>query len=84
MTIISIDQRTWLTTEEAAEYLRISTKTLLRAIKNMQFSYGHEYAKKNPRQKRSQFIFHKTRLEKLENIAFNLQKNEGLKLSKRL
>ena len=64
MTTISIDQRTWLTTEEAAEYLRISTKTLLRAIKNMHFSYGHEYAKKNPRQKRSQFIFHRTWLEK--------------------
>ena len=64
MTTISIEQRTWLTTEEAAEYLRISTKTLLKAIKNMQFSYGHEYAKKNPRQKRSQFIFHRTRLEK--------------------
>ena len=64
MTTISIEQRTWLTTEEAAEYLRISTKTLLRAIKNMQFSYGHEYAKKNLRQKRSQFIFHRTRLEK--------------------
>ena len=64
MTTISIDQRTWLTTEEAAEYLRISTKTLLRAIKNMHFSYGHEYAKKNPRQKRSQFIFHRTRLKK--------------------
>ena len=64
MTTISIEQRTWLTTEEAAEYLRISTKTLLRAITNMHFSYGHEYAKKNPRQKRSQFIFHRTRLEK--------------------
>ena len=64
MTTISIEQRTWLTTEEAAEYLRISTKTLLRAIKNMQFSYGHEYAKKNPRQKRSQFIFHCEKLEK--------------------
>ena len=64
MTTISIDQRTWLTTEEAAEYLRISTKTLLRAIKNMHFSYGHVYAKKNPRQQRSQFIFNRIRLEK--------------------
>ena len=33
MTTISIKQSRWLTTEEAAEYLRISTKTLLRAIK---------------------------------------------------
>ena len=41
MTTISIDQRTWLTTEEAAEYLRISTKTFLGANKNMQFSYGY-------------------------------------------
>ena len=58
MTTISIEQRTWLTTEEAAEYLRIITKTLLRAIKNMQFSYGHEYAKKIPdrREVNSYFI----------------------------
>ena len=27
-------------------------------------TYGHEYTKKNPRQKRSQFIFHRERLEK--------------------
>ena len=54
----------WLTTEEAAIYLRISTKTLLNAIRSLDFTYGHEYTKKNPRQKRSQFIFQRERLEK--------------------
>ena len=39
----------WLTTEEAAIYLRISTKTLLNAIRSLDFTYGHEYTKKNPR-----------------------------------
>ena len=53
MTTISNEQRICLTTEEAADYLRISTQIPLRTIKNMQFLYGYEYAKKNLRQKRS-------------------------------
>ena len=65
MTIIELEKISpWLTTEEAAIYLRISTKTLLNAIRSLDFTYGHEYTKKNPRQKRSQFIFHRERLEK--------------------
>ena len=47
MTTISIEQRTWLTTEEAAEYLRISTKTLLRAIKNMQLKICNSHMDMN-------------------------------------
>ena len=54
----------WLSTEEAAIYLRISTKTLLNTIRSLDFTYGHEYTKKNPRQKRCRFIFHRERLQK--------------------
>ena len=65
MTTIELEKFSpWLTTEEAAIYLRISTKTLLNAIRSLDFTYGHEYTKKNPIQKRSQFIFHRERLEK--------------------
>ena len=65
MTTIELEKFSpWLTTEEAAIYLRISTKTLLNAVRSLDFTYGHEYTKKNPRQKRSQFIFHRERLEK--------------------
>ena len=65
MTTIELEKFSpWLTTEEAAIYLRISTKTLLNAIRSLDFFYGHEYTKKNPRQKRSQFLFHRERLEK--------------------
>ena len=58
MTTIELEKISpWLTTEQAAIYLRISTKTLLNAIRSLEFTYGHEYTKKNSRQKRSQFIF---------------------------
>ena len=49
MTTIELEKFSpWLTTEEAAIYLRISTKTLLNAIRSLDFTYGHEYTDKNP------------------------------------
>ena len=77
MTTIELEKFSpWLTTEEVAIYLRISTQTLLNSIRSLDFTYGHEYTMKNPRQKRSLFIFHRERLEKTwcKSVARSNQK----------
>ena len=63
----------WVTTTEAADYLRICRHTLSRNIKNM--SYGHHYFRKQPGRKTSPIVWHLERLEKYLCTPVRMYKN---------